>query len=190
MIPMLILCVLVVLMIAVVIRTDKQSVDDSLSHWHQSLEGVSCTPREFYDRVRSRLEEENLPGLHVKVVAWHEGGIHTEKRDYLRVRRGDYIFDLCAAPVGNSFFVSSWLSNSRDGILEMLAPVPFIGWFARSLLHFFAPVTYFRVDSAAMFHALVHNAMLAEIDEMTTLTGSRIPDTLRRPVMREIYAGR
>lgn len=191
MIPFIIFCLFGLIFLAVVVRTDKQAVDDALSHWYQSLEGVNCTPREFYGRVTERLESEQIPGLTSKVVSWHEGGVQTDKRDYLRVRRGDYIFDLCAAPIGTSFFVSSWLSNSREGLLETLAPAPVIGWPFRLLLRFFYPVTYYRVDSAAMFHELVQNAVLAEIDQMTTLAGSRpIPDQLRRPVLRDLYPTR
>lgn len=42
-------------------------------------------------------------------IALPEGTLLSSHRDYLRVTRGKYTFDLCAAPFGIDFFVSWWL---------------------------------------------------------------------------------
>jgi hypothetical protein len=35
--------------------------------------------------------------------------VFSAKREYLRVERGPFVFDICGAPFGTGFFVSSWL---------------------------------------------------------------------------------
>ena len=38
--------------------------------------------------------------------------IASAKREYLRMQRGKYAFDICAAPFGNGFFVSWWFTST------------------------------------------------------------------------------
>ena len=44
---------------------------------------------------------------------WHEGGVLSAKREYLRVTRQKLAFDLCAAPFGTGFFFSWWVGEKR-----------------------------------------------------------------------------
>jgi len=47
----------------------------------------------------------------------------TSHREYLRIVRGRYRFDICAAPFGTGFFFSSWLTEIKSpfGWLYLLA---------------------------------------------------------------------
>jgi hypothetical protein len=74
--------------------------------------GLEASPKEFYSNVEAAVKECVVPGLEVSRVDWKEGGILTADREYLRVSRGRLIFDICAAPFGNGFFFSWWLTKS------------------------------------------------------------------------------
>lgn len=54
--------------------------------------------------------------------------------------------------------------ESEDAILT----VPVLGWVHEWL---FAPVTFYRLDTASMFRATVHQAVLEALDELTTKKG-------------------
>ena len=44
----------------------------------------------------------------------------TAKREYLRIRRNEYTYDICGTPFGSGFFISSWLIRSPKNILIAL----------------------------------------------------------------------
>lgn len=100
-----------------------------------------------------------------------------------RVRRQELLFDICGAPFGNSFFVSWWLVDTEG--TGCLASLPGIGTIMKL---FIRPLTYFRLDTAAMFRALTHNSVLEVIDQMTKANGIRLLTELeRKPVLKEFY---
>ncbi len=78
------------------------------SHWSKLVEGLQASPQEFYASVEEAVRSRQIPGAEISRVDWHEGGILTAKREYLRVMRGRAMFDICGAPFGNGFFFSWW----------------------------------------------------------------------------------
>lgn len=84
------------------------SPESVLSHWSKLFEGLQASTQEFYQSVDEAIARRQIPGAKTSRVDWHEGGVLTAKREYLRVMRGRYMFDICAAPFGNGFFVSWW----------------------------------------------------------------------------------
>jgi hypothetical protein len=90
----------------------------------------------------------------------------SSNREYLHIVRGEDIFDICAAPFGTGFFVSSWYVEKPDFIKKVLRTIPiFASWVATK--------TYFQLDTDAMFKSFVHSGMLEAIDTMTTSKGAR-----------------
>jgi hypothetical protein len=65
---------------------------------------------------------------------------------------------------------------------EALKTVPVLGWLYE---RWFSPVTFYRLDTAAMFRAAVHAAVLEVIDDLTTQKGIKAlaPDE-RKPILR------
>lgn len=90
------------------------SPESVLSHWSKLLEGLQASPQEFYASVEEAVKARQIPGAELSRVDWHEGGILSARREYLRVMRGRYMFDICGAPFGNGFFVSSWLAEAQS----------------------------------------------------------------------------
>jgi hypothetical protein len=88
-----------------------RSTPEVLSHWSKLIEGLNASPLAFYESVERALEARELPDTKRSRVDWHEGGAMSAKREYLRVERGRYLFDICGAPYGKGFFVSWWLGR-------------------------------------------------------------------------------
>lgn len=156
-----------------------------VSHWYQLIEGLSASSMDFYQAVEGAVERRRLPDVRVSRVEWREGGLGSAKRVYLRLHRRDHVFDICGAPFGNGFFVSSWLGELPTGLLAILADMPGLGFFVRLFLR---PATYYTVDTALMFQSAVHAAVLEVLDDMTGAKGLRaLSEVERKPAMREFW---
>jgi hypothetical protein len=92
---------------------------DFISYTPQLFERFSFSSQEFYNRLERALAERDIPDLDMRRVIWKEGGMLSPGREYLRVQRERYVFDVCAAPFGTGFFVSLWCAERplRMGIL-------------------------------------------------------------------------
>ena len=166
---------------------DRPLVENSLSSWCQSIPNLQGATSEFYQQVIAAVEMREVPGVSMRTVLFLEGGIQTDKREYLRIERGNLVYDLCAAPFGGTFFVSSWLAQKPSKVLEALASAPLVGALVRIMVRLFDPLTYFKLDSARMFQAAVHEAVLEVIDQMTSLQGvAPLTELQRRPVLPEL----
>ena len=81
-----------------------------VAHWHHSVENFSTSSLEFYAAVKAELETAKAP-VRFEEIEWNEGGLLSAKRRYLRIEFNRFVFDLCAAPFGTSYFFSWWLAR-------------------------------------------------------------------------------
>lgn len=157
-----------------------------ISHWDHLTEGLQVSPQEFYSGVSQALKRRQVPDLRLSMVSHAEGNIFSAKREYLQISRKELCYDICAAPFGNGFFVSSWLAISVGCFWEfMLTFLPFIAvWLHKS----FIPQTYYRLDTASMFQQSVHNAVIETLDQVCEAKGIRLLTEMeRRPVIAEMF---
>jgi len=98
-----------------------------VSHWYKLIENLEASPREFYNSVEAAVQRRQIPNARTSRVDWREGGVFSALREYLRVARGRYVFDICGAPFGTGFFVSWWLAEPRSpwGPLALLILIIF-----------------------------------------------------------------
>jgi hypothetical protein len=82
-----------------------------ISHSHHPLENFQTSTMEFYAAVERALAPKQIPEYSTSRVDWRKGGMLSARREYLRVKRGKLVFDICAAPFGTGFFFSSWLAE-------------------------------------------------------------------------------
>lgn len=156
-----------------------------ISHWNTMIEGLSVSPKEFFASVEQALETKLIPDANCSRVDWKEGGILSAKREYLRVRRKKYAFDICGAPFGNGFFISWWLGEIPSAFWQFLLTIPFVGTFTE---RWFRPTTYYNVDTAMMFQSLVHSAVLNVVDGLAQANGLKVlSETDRKPKMRDFF---
>ena len=227
-----------------------------VAHWSKLIENFNTPSDDFYNAVDEALDRREIPDVRTQRVEWHEGGVLSPNRQYFRIEGSGFSFDICAAPFGNGFFFSWWLTRKRPefvlffltlylagswaisrflatmilgyykstpatfdamslavgfllqnpitiGVLSLLiamaivgvmerggfrrpgdalSTVPILGW---AYENWFVPVTFYRLDTAAMFRATVHAAVLEIIDNLTTQKGLRaLEPEERKPILR------
>lgn len=162
-----------------------KQADKLLSHWHQSIPNLQESPQKFYNNLVQAISERNLPGIDISKIEYREGGVFSAKRLYLRVRRKEDIFDICAFPFGNGFFFSWWLGETHGWFWRLVMVIPFLGI---SLMATFRPETYFRHDTALMFMDSIASAVLEVIDGITKANGIRpLTELERKPTMSDFF---
>jgi len=82
-----------------------------LSQWSQLIPNFQASSQEFYAAFEGAMAARAMPESFSKRVEHKEGGLASANREYLRMQRGKYAFDVCAAPFGNGFFVSYWFTE-------------------------------------------------------------------------------
>lgn len=211
---------------------------DILANWCTLFDGMQASGLEFYRDVEANIVKRQVPDTKTSRVDFKEGGILTAKREYLRVLRGKYVFDICAAPFANGFFVSWWMGRPIPslsplaligigvGLLLLLGGlIQFVGFFVGGLIFlaaiptamwvlayladqgqaddewmlaipilgllykkYFAPDTYYKADTAAMFQECIKAAVLEAVDALTTAKGHRaLTELERKPIMRDMF---
>lgn len=109
------------------------------SHWYHLFETLQESPKTFYESLESSIKKRGVEDVSLSRIDYHEGGVFSAKREYLRAERHRLVFDVCAAPFGNGFFVSWWLGETRS-FWNMVVTVAMIvlglflfGYFIKSL---------------------------------------------------------
>ena len=82
-----------------------QDLDD----WRILAENYQMPPLEFYARLEAAIRQLQIPDLEISHYETKESGLLSDRRVYLRLRRGSLLFDCCAAPLGANYFFSYWL---------------------------------------------------------------------------------
>lgn len=156
-----------------------------ISHWYKLIEGLDHSSQDFYKALEDNIKNRKIPEIgDMRIVNLSQGGIFSGKRDYLRVYRGEYTFDVCAAPFGTGFFVSSWLYY-QPGCLGTLADIP---PFSFAIQRYIRPMTYYRHDTMLMFQTAVQSAVHEMVDSIATAKGLRaLTELERKPMMKEFY---
>jgi len=163
-----------------------------LSQWYRHFEGLSQSVDQFYASVEAAVKRRSIPEVKFDRVNLKEGGLLSASREYLRIKRGDLRYDICGAPFGNGFFVSSRLfaegkfadsllgDMGRGGMLSQIA-----GAVAAKAV---GADTYYKLDTAQMFLQLAHNGLLEAVDAMTSAASlPKLPDADRRPILKGFF---
>jgi hypothetical protein len=111
-----------------------ESPADVLSNWSYLIENLQASPMSFFQCVEGAIHKRAIPETETSRVDYMEGGIVSAKREYLRIKRDKLIFDICAAPYGNGFFVSWWLSKPRPAISLLAIAGAIVGYFVLAII--------------------------------------------------------
>lgn len=123
--------------------------EEVYDQWLSSADNFEFVTDEFYQMIERELLSRKVPGLQMSRVEFAEGGLLSDKREYLRLRRERLVFDICAARFGTSYFWSFRAVELPLGIklLELIV------FFAGVLLLFFLLVKFFGMIGG--FFALI-----------------------------------
>ncbi len=119
-----------------------------LSHWGTMVENMQASPLEFYTYVEHAIKKREIPDVRIERITLKESGILSADREYLRVSRGLYRYDICAAPFGTGFFFSSWMvERSPPPVLALVAILifPFVALWLFILFVYFGGVLGFTM---------------------------------------------
>jgi len=83
------------------------------AHWHKLVPDFSTSSLEFYTALEAALAKREIPELRTSRIEYHESGVISALRVYLRIERKRLAFDICAAPFGTAFFFSWWLTEPK-----------------------------------------------------------------------------
>jgi hypothetical protein len=153
--------------------------DVVLAHWYQLFDTFSFSTMEFYTILSDKIGVRQMPETWLSRENLPEGGLLSAKREYLKIKRGEQSFMLCAAPFGVDFFVSWWLLENPgclSGCLTVL--IPPLAFITRR-------TTFYKEDTTAVFRDAVHACVLETVDQIfkgvnRTFEGSREPTVRTR----------
>lgn len=156
-----------------------------VSHWNTFIDGLSFSPKTFYEYLKGVIESREIKGLKIDMTEFAEGGVLSSRRLYLRVRHLSLIYYICAAPYGQGFFVSSWLIERRSIMKRLIFGIPFIGnWLDR----LFFPVTFYTIDTTNMYLTVIHDSIVRTTNHIAEEGGHKpIAEADSKPIMRDLF---
>ena len=162
-----------------------QSAGKIVARWRGELQGVDCSPLQFYERVGEAIEETGFPNIRFSEARRREAGPFSAERIYFRIRCEQMFFDVSAFVVGRALVIGYWLHVDQPGLFELFSEIPGVGFV---LNHLVRPATYYRVDLIQSFQHAVHGSILHVMDDLSERNGiDLLPEIDRHPVWNEVW---
>lgn len=133
--------------------------------------------------IESIIAEYKVPAVSLSRVSFKEGGMFSSSREYLRVTRNEYVFDICAAPFGTGLYVSYWFGEKTVWWKAMLYRIPYLGAFMAKVGEV---RTYHELDTENMYRETIHAAIMRAVEECTKDTAMRLSESERRAFGRNL----
>lgn len=140
-----------------------------ISHWSHFFNSFSLSANEFYAELEKSMQAHNMPNSVIGRTKRKEGGLLSASREYFRIKHGDIVFDVCAAPFGNDFFISWWLYET-EGAMRSLFKSTQLGNFLQARA---SKRTFYQIDEEDMFRSCVHECILEVIEKVGQEKGIR-----------------
>lgn len=126
-----------------------------VTNWRVVSLDSHVPPTEFYALLEADLRQRQTPELEISQQNFKECSMLSDRRVYLRLKRGQLMFDCCASPFGGDYFFSYWmLSLPRPfTLLHFLGLVLSLGLFPALLIQNFGLInglTSFIIGLIAM----------------------------------------
>ncbi len=155
------------------------------SHWNTLIDGLSYSTNITYNRIETKLHERKITGVSYKLQNKLTGNIFSVRRMYLVIDWQEFRYEICASPFADSFFVSYWLSIRQSWFKSFIVRIPLLGWVISKL---FFRVTYYKIDTANMFHSLVQDCIMNVIDEISKEHDIEpLSETQKAPIMKDLF---
>lgn len=143
-------------------------VSEVISHWSHFFQSFALSSDEFYSTASQIIKAHQMPNTKVVRVEHKEGGMLSSKREYLRIKHRNLVFDVCAAPFGTDFFISWWLYETEGKATSMFKGTV-IGRLLKSRE---SAQTFFQADEESMFRSCVHECILEAVERVTEGKGN------------------
>lgn len=176
---------LVIIPLAFIVYRIIRGKDLHIQDWRFYIAGLSYSSQTFYTQLEEKLKLYEIDGIRTGRKDIALGNLMLDKRIYMTITWREYRYDICAAPLGSSFFFSYWLVHNPTGILQYVARIPRIGpWLVRVT----KPVTYYTKDTDAIVHDIVHQCIVNTINEIGKEQELEVPPELnKRPAIQDLF---
>lgn len=134
-----------------------------LNHWSHFFQSFAMSSDLFYGELEQTLKEHQMPHSIIARTKHKEGGMLSAAREYLRIKHGNIVFDVCASPFGRDFFISWWLYETAGTIRSLLKHTK-VGNFLQARA---TKRTFYQIDEEDMFRSCVHECILETITRVT-----------------------
>lgn len=161
------ICVLLIAAIAALVYYFVSTRNREIARWHHTFDEVRFSPQDFYEALEAAFEGRGIRDLEVRRMAHDQILLFGPQREYLRVYRFRYAFEICAAHVGTGCYVSWWFLQKNSLPIRIMMLVPVLRWYV-------ALRTYHQIDEEDAFRDLVHECVLKTVDDMTGTKGSTL----------------
>lgn len=138
-------------------------VSNVISHWSHFFTFFTLSSNTFYEKLEEVLKDHEMPNSRIERTKHKEAGFLSANREYLRIKHGDIVFDVCAAPFGKDFFISWWLYETAGTMRTMLKNTK-VGNFLNERA---ASRAFYQIDEESMFRSCVHDCILETITKVT-----------------------
>jgi len=138
-------------------------ISNVLSHWSHFFTQFTLSSDVFYKALEETFKVHDMPNIALGRTKHKEAGLLSANREYLRIRHGDIVFDICAAPFGKDFFISWWLYETTGTMRTVLRNTK-VGDFMNARA---ARRTFYQIDEEDMFRSCVHDCILETITAVT-----------------------
>lgn len=169
----------------------EKSKADVIDHWYALVPGFNSSTKEFYEAVEKELKERQVPGLEIFHVDFAEGGIMSNKREYLRMTRERLVFDICAAPFGTAYFFSCRFAEIPAFVKLWEFLLFLFGLFFAAYLGLIIFVKILGVVGLMLFPFLLLASLVAAIYVMRNAVAMGLKDLdaslIKTPVIGPIY---
>jgi hypothetical protein len=135
-------------------------------HWQHMFDGLQFSAEEFYAAVQEAITKRQIPDVKFSRVTYSQSGIFGNSREYLHIVKGEYEYDVCAAPYGTGFFVSLWYAERPSVSKKLMAKSP-------ALKAMTDTKSYYQIDTDGMANSAIRSAFTSAIDVITSTKGVR-----------------
>ena len=139
----------------------------SQSPWQHFFDNFQFSSQDFYSQVVEAIKKREIRGLDIDRESFLETHIASARREYLRIRRGEYVYYISSAPFGTGSFVSSWMCIRREHFWEYIPGINKLIGKDRS------KKTFYQQDTEAMYRSVIHTAVVETLDGLTEAKGIR-----------------
>lgn len=147
-----------------------KSISPILSHSSFFFDDLQLSAREFYTKLEQAITAREYPNLSAYRVLFNERGAFSAQREYLCIQSKGYLFYICAAPYGRSFFISWWVKEQTNILFVILLTIPFLGRFLARKSKW---KTFYQFDTELLFRESIERIIKATIEELKHTKGFR-----------------
>lgn len=142
-------------------------------HSYRLFEELQLSSDDFYTSLEQTVSQYQYPNVTIQRVYLKTEGWFTERRQYLKISRGDFHYYICAAPFGRSFFISWWYREEEDWLKKQL-----LKFALYRLLFTDRVLTFFQQDTLLMFTHAIDGIVTDAVNRVLPEHTKRMPDTL------------